>query len=42
MAGADLTVIAGDPNQSVFGYRGADPMLLRGDDDEAVVGRHDQ
>ena len=31
-AGAELTVIAGDPNQSVFGYRGADPALLRGDD----------
>ncbi|MCT7660990.1 PD-(D/E)XK nuclease family protein [Mycobacterium deserti] len=31
-AGAELTVIAGDPNQSVFGYRGADPMLLRGDE----------
>ena len=30
-AGAELTVIAGDPNQSVFGYRGADPALLRGD-----------
>lgn len=30
-AGADLTVIAGDPNQTVFGYRGADPALLRGD-----------
>ena len=29
-AGAELTVIAGDPNQSVFGYRGADPALLRG------------
>ncbi len=25
-AGAELTVIAGDPNQSVFGYRGADPV----------------
>ena len=24
-AGAELDVIAGDPNQSVFGYRGADP-----------------
>jgi superfamily I DNA/RNA helicase/RecB family exonuclease len=31
-AGADLTVIAGDPNQAVFGYRGADPSLLRGDE----------
>jgi superfamily I DNA/RNA helicase/RecB family exonuclease len=30
---ADLTVIAGDPSQSVFGYRGADPALLRGDED---------
>lgn len=30
--GADLTVLAGDPNQSVFGYRGADPALLRGDE----------
>ena len=31
-AGAELTVIAGDPGQSVFGYRGADPALLRGDE----------
>ena len=30
--GAELAVIAGDPNQSVFGYRGADPALLRGDE----------
>ena len=30
--GAELTILAGDPNQSVFGYRGADPALLRGDD----------
>ena len=36
-AGAELTVIAGDPNQSVFGYRGADPALLRGDDDPVVT-----
>lgn len=31
-AGAELTVVAGDPNQAVFGYRGADPALLRGDE----------
>ncbi|MEW5808699.1 MAG: ATP-dependent DNA helicase [Actinomycetota bacterium] len=30
-AGAELTVIAGDPTQTVFGYRGADPALLRGE-----------
>ncbi|WP_163686731.1 ATP-dependent DNA helicase [Mycolicibacterium gadium] len=30
--GAELTTLAGDPNQSVFGYRGADPALLRGDE----------
>lgn len=30
--GAELTILAGDPNQSVFGYRGADPALLRGDE----------
>ncbi|TRW81163.1 ATP-dependent helicase [Mycolicibacterium sp. 018/SC-01/001] len=30
-AGAELSVIAGDPTQAVFGYRGADPALLRGD-----------
>lgn len=36
-AGADLTVIAGDPNQSVFGYRGADPVLLRPIDGAAVI-----
>jgi superfamily I DNA/RNA helicase/RecB family exonuclease len=28
-AGAELTIIAGDATQSVFGYRGADPSLLR-------------
>ncbi|MDV3126790.1 ATP-dependent helicase [Mycobacterium sp. 21AC1] len=33
-AGAGLTVIAGDPDQSVFGYRGADPVLLRDLDDQ--------
>lgn len=36
-AGAELTVIAGDPNQSVFGYRGADPALLEIGSDPAVV-----
>lgn len=30
-AGADLTVLAGDPRQTVFGYRGADPALLTGE-----------
>lgn len=35
--GADLIVIAGDPTQSVFGYRGADPTLLRGGDEQIVT-----
>lgn len=26
--GAELTLLAGDPNQAVFGFRGADPALL--------------
>lgn len=30
-SGSELTVIAGDPHQTVFGYRGADPALLRGE-----------
>ncbi|MBV9641237.1 MAG: ATP-dependent helicase [Mycobacteriaceae bacterium] len=30
-AGAARTVIAGDPNQAVFGFRGADPALLGAD-----------
>ena len=34
---AQRTVIAGDPNQSVFGYRGADPALLRSDDTPAIT-----
>lgn len=38
-AGAGLTVLAGDPNQSVFGYRGADPALLRGDGPSIVLDR---
>jgi superfamily I DNA/RNA helicase/RecB family exonuclease len=36
-AGAELTIIAGDTNQSVFGYRGADPALLRGDEPAIVL-----
>jgi superfamily I DNA/RNA helicase/RecB family exonuclease len=36
-AGAEQTVIAGDPNQSVFSYRGADPALLDGDDDPVIA-----
>jgi superfamily I DNA/RNA helicase/RecB family exonuclease len=36
-AGADLTVIAGDPNQSVFSYRGADPALLTEDGDPVIT-----
>ncbi|OBI77192.1 ATP-dependent DNA helicase [Mycobacterium sp. E740] len=31
-SGAELAVLAGDPNQAVFGYRGAEPALLRGDE----------
>ncbi len=27
-AGADLALLAGDPNQAVFGFRGADPAML--------------
>ncbi|WP_231110856.1 UvrD-helicase domain-containing protein, partial [Mycobacterium avium] len=27
-AGADLALIAGDPNQAVFGFRGGDPGSL--------------
>nr|WP_090281576.1 ATP-dependent DNA helicase [Mycolicibacterium komanii]CRL78165.1 DNA/RNA helicase [Mycolicibacterium komanii] len=36
-AGAEITVLAGDPNQAVFGYRGADPALLRGDEPAIVL-----
>lgn len=36
-AGADLAVVAGDPGQSVFSYRGADPALLRDDEHPAIV-----
>jgi superfamily I DNA/RNA helicase/RecB family exonuclease len=36
-SGAELSVLAGDPDQSVFGYRGADPALLTGGDGPAIV-----
>ncbi|MGZ8812906.1 MAG: ATP-dependent helicase [Mycobacterium sp.] len=36
-AGTELTVLAGDLSQSVFGYRGADPALLRGDEPTLVL-----
>ena len=36
-AGAELTVLAGDPSQSVFGYRGADPALLRGEEPVVIL-----
>lgn len=38
-AGADLAVFAGDANQSVFGYRGADPGLLRTEDPAVLLTR---
>jgi superfamily I DNA/RNA helicase/RecB family exonuclease len=37
--GAELTVIAGDAAQSVFGYRGADPSLLRSDEPAVTLTR---
>ena len=36
-AGAELTVLAGDPSQSVFGYRGADPALLCGEEPVVIL-----
>lgn len=36
-AGAELAVLAGDPNESVFGYRGADPALLGAGDHPTIV-----
>jgi superfamily I DNA/RNA helicase/RecB family exonuclease len=35
--GAAVTVVAGDPNQTVFGFRGADPALLTGDGGPVVT-----
>ncbi|MGI9124202.1 MAG: ATP-dependent helicase [Mycobacterium sp.] len=39
-AGAELAVIAGDPNQAVFGFRGADPQLLLSGDGETIELTH--
>ena len=35
-AGAELTLLAGDPNQAVFGFRGADPAVLTAADTPLV------
>ncbi|CAJ1584695.1 ATP-dependent DNA helicase [[Mycobacterium] wendilense] len=37
VAGTDLAVITGDPNQAAFGFRGADPGLLLAEDWPAVT-----
>ncbi|KAA8958924.1 ATP-dependent DNA helicase [Mycobacterium sp.] len=36
-AGAELTLISGDPGQAVFGFRGAEPAVLLGDGAPAVA-----
>ena len=36
-AGAELTLLAGDPNQAVYGFRGADPALLLATDSPALT-----
>ena len=36
-AGADLTLLAGDPAQAVFGFRGAEPAALLGSDSTPSV-----
>jgi superfamily I DNA/RNA helicase/RecB family exonuclease len=36
-AGADVTLLAGDPAQAVFGFRGGEPAALLGDDTPAVT-----
>jgi superfamily I DNA/RNA helicase/RecB family exonuclease len=36
-AGADLTLLAGDPAQAVFGFRGAEPAALLGGDTPSVT-----
>jgi superfamily I DNA/RNA helicase/RecB family exonuclease len=38
-AGTELTVLAGDPNQAVYGFRGADPELLKGDSQAIELSR---
>ncbi len=36
-AGADVTLLAGDPDQAVFGFRGAEPAALLGDGTPSVT-----
>src|SRR3984957_596739 len=36
-SGTAVTVVAGDPNQTVFGFRGAEPSLLTGDGGQVVT-----
>jgi superfamily I DNA/RNA helicase/RecB family exonuclease len=36
-AGAEMTLLAGDPAQAVYGFRGADPAALLGDDEAPSV-----
>jgi superfamily I DNA/RNA helicase/RecB family exonuclease len=36
-AGADVTLLAGDPAQAVFGFRGAEPAALLGDETPSVT-----
>ncbi len=36
-AGADVTLLAGDPTQAVFGFRGAEPAALLGDGTPSVT-----
>src|SRR5271167_3977963 len=36
-AGAELTLLAGDPDQAVFGFRGAEPMALLGEGTPSVT-----
>ncbi|WP_428341967.1 ATP-dependent helicase [Mycobacterium sp.] len=36
-AGADVTLLAGDPDQAVFGFRGAEPAALLGDGTPSIT-----